>query len=71
MPAKMRDIYSSHVSQVGHDPDTNEMHVVWEDGKRSIYSDVPYEKFESVARSWSVGNALHSEIKPFHSHRYG
>ena len=71
MPAKMRDVFSSHVNQVGHDPETNELHVAWDNGKTSIYSDVPPEKFEQVANSWSVGKALHQMIKPSHPHRYG
>lgn len=71
MPLQMRDVYSSHVNRVGHDPDTNELTVEWQDGKTSIYSDVPPEKYDAVANSWSVGKALHSMIKPDHPHRYG
>lgn len=67
----MRGVYSSNVRMVGHDPDTNEMVVDWMNGKRSIYSGVSYEKFLSVANSWSVGGEIHQQIKGHHAHRYG
>lgn len=71
MPIEMRDVYSDSVNRIGHDPDTNELFVEWKKGKRSIYSDVPADKAKSVMSAWSVGKAIHSEIKPAHNHRYG
>jgi len=70
MPPVMRDVYSSHVNKIGHDPDTNELHVTWDNGKTSVYSDVPAAKADDVMNSWSVGKAIHSQIKGAHDHRY-
>lgn len=71
MPPTMRPIHSSHVNAIGHDPETNELHVTWQDGKTSIYSDVPAAKAAQIAGSWSVGKALTEQVKNGnHAHRY-
>lgn len=70
MPPVMRNVYSSHVDRIGHDPETNELHVEWQGGKRSVYSDVPAAKAGDVMNSWSVGKAIHKDIKGAHEHRY-
>ena len=70
MSVDWRDVYSSHVNRVGFDPEAQELLAEWDSGRVSAYEGVPYEKFESVARSWSVGKALHEMIKPSHTHRY-
>jgi hypothetical protein len=70
MPVDWRAVYSSTVAEIGHDQDTNELFVRWRDGKTSVYSAVSPEKAESVMTSWSVGKALHQQIKPQHEHRY-
>ena len=66
-----KSVYSDTVDQIGHDPETNELHVLWQKGKHSIYSDVDATKAAHVMNSWSVGHALHAQIKPQHGHRYG
>lgn len=66
----MKDVYSSHVDQVGHDPQTNELHVKWDSGKTSVYSNVPAELAQSVVQSWSVGKALTAQVKGQFPHRY-
>jgi hypothetical protein len=59
------------VSEVGYDPDTQEMSITWEkSGKTSIYSGVPEDVAESCSRAPSVGQFINSEVKPFYSHRY-
>lgn len=66
----MRDVYSSHVDRIGHDPATNELHVQWEGGKHSVYANVPPGKASDVMNAWSVGKALTRDIKGAHGHRY-
>lgn len=66
-----RSVYSSMVSEVGYDPDTQEMSITWaKSGKTSIYSGVPEDVAESCSRAPSVGQFINSEVKPFYSHRY-
>lgn len=66
----MQSVYSSHVDRIGHDPETNELHVQWQGGKTSIYSGVPAGLAEDVRNSWSVGNAVKDQIIDKFSHRY-
>lgn len=66
----MRSVYSSSVDSIGHDPETNELHVKWQNGKTSVYEGVPAETAESVMGSASIGKALHSMVRNQYSHRY-
>lgn len=70
MPPVMRDVYSSHVNRIGYDLDTNELVVIWDNGKTSVYAGVQRDKADEVMNSWSVGKAIHNQIKPHHEHRY-
>ena len=70
MPPVMHAIYSSHVKRVGHDPSTQELHVEWDTGKKSVYSGVPADVAERVRTSWSVGTAIRNEVRPHYDHRY-
>jgi len=71
MVLAMQDVFSSHINQIGHDPDTGELHVAWDSGKRSIYSGVPADVAQTVMRSWSVGKALTTKVKGGqYEHRY-
>jgi hypothetical protein len=66
----MRSVYSSHVSKVGHDQETGELVVQWDNGKTSVYSGVPPDLADDVMNSWSVGSALTTRIKGAFPHRY-
>ena len=71
MLPKMRSVIPGAVSSIGHDPDTNELHVTWKSGKRSVYSNVSAEKADQVMNAYSVGSAVHAMIKTQgHEHRY-
>jgi hypothetical protein len=70
MAPTMRDVFSSHVSRIGHDPDTSELHVQWDTGKTSAYANVPAEVAQSVMNAWSVGAALREQVKGKYEHRY-
>ena len=71
MPPVMREVYSSHVNKIGHDPKTNELWVEWDSGKTSVYSGVSAELADQVTNSWSVGSALRDQIKSGgYAHRY-
>lgn len=66
----MRDVFSSHVNRIGHDPATGDLHVTWNTGKTSVYSGVPQELANAVMNDWSVGTALTTHIKAFFPHKY-
>lgn len=66
----MLSVFSSHVNRIGYNAETNELHVEWDSGKTSVYSGVPAGVADGVMRSWSVGTALHNEVKDKYEHRY-
>ena len=67
----MQDVFSSHVSQIGHDADTGDLIVKWDTGgKTSAYANVPPDLAQTVMRSWSVGKALTQIVKGVYDHRY-
>lgn len=70
MTATMRNVFSSRVNMVGHDPETNQLVVQWKRGKTSIYDGVPADLAFQVMNAPSVGQAIHNQIKPKYAHRY-
>lgn len=71
MPPEMKSVFSTMVSEIGYDEDTAELYVTWPKGKTSVYSGVPADVAHTVMNSWSVGQAINSEIKAAgYSHRY-
>ena len=65
-----REVYSSHVSTIAYDDETKRLSVTWDTGKTSNYEGVPQQLAESVMNSWSVGTALHDQIKGKYDHNY-
>ena len=63
-------MFSSVVTAVGHDSETGEMLVEWTDGKISAYEGVDPLLVDDISRSYSVGKAIHAEIKGKYAHRY-
>lgn len=66
----MRDVFSSHVDRIGYDAEAEELTVEWKKGKTSVYSGVPADVAESVMNAFSVGQAIHNQIKSNYPHRY-
>lgn len=66
-----RPVFSSMVSEVGYNTDTQELIITWaKSGKQSAYADVPEEVAEELSRTPSVGQMINSDIKPHYAHRY-
>ena len=65
-----RSVFSSNVTEIGYDSETNELLVTWKNGRRSAYAGVPEGLADQVARAPSVGEMLNSDIKSVYSHRY-
>jgi hypothetical protein len=67
----MKSVFSSMVSEVGYDDETQELLVRWaRGGKMSAYAGVSEDTALEVANAASVGEYLNSEIKPNYGHRY-
>jgi hypothetical protein len=71
MTLEMQSVFSSNVDEIGYDPETSDLVVVWRSGKRSIYSGVPQDVANDVMNAASVGQALNMSVKPLYAHRYG
>ena len=65
-----QNVFSTMVQSIGYDSETEEMTVVWKNGRRSAYSGVPEDVATSAANAASVGQFINSEIKPNYGHRY-
>jgi hypothetical protein len=65
-----QQVFSSSVTEVGYDDETEELLVTWKNGRTSAYKGVSEEKAQELANAPSVGSMIHSEIKPSYSHRY-
>jgi hypothetical protein len=63
-------VFSTNAQAIGYDPDTKEMFVTWNSGRRSAYAGVPEEVAIECSKAASVGQYLNREIKPNFSHRY-
>ncbi len=66
----LNDVFSSHIDQIGHDPETGDLTVVWTAGGASIYAGVPADIAEKVMGGWSVGGSLNELVKGKFAHRY-
>jgi len=62
----MTSVISSNVEKVGHDEDNQELHVVFNNGKRYKYSDVSLSDYRDMLASESIGSFITHYIKPFH-----
>ena len=69
--AWQRSVYSSMVESIGYDPETQEMTISWAKGGTSVYSDVPEHVANNAANAPSVGQFIHTQIKPNFPHRRG
>lgn len=65
-----KSVYSSHVDQVGYDSDKQELTVTWKNGRVSAYEGVDEQTAHQLANAPSVGQMIHSEIKPNYRHKY-
>jgi hypothetical protein len=70
MTVEMRSVYSSHVDEIGYDPDTEELHVKYSSGRTTVYDGVPLTVAATVQSSASIGEALHAHVRGKYGHRY-
>jgi hypothetical protein len=65
-----KSVFSSNVDTVGYDSEKQELTVTWKNGRVSAYEGVDEDTALQLANAPSVGQMLHSEIKPNFKHRY-
>ena len=65
----MKSVFSTMVSRIGYDKDTQELVVELPTGRVSAYGGVTADQADEISRSWSVGEAV-SQLKKTAPHRY-
>lgn len=64
-----KNVFSSMVSEVGWNDETNELLITWATGKKGAYADVPEEVAVRLSNAASVGETINAEIKPNYKYR--
>ena len=67
-----RSVWSKSATKVGYDEVQAELLVEWQrTGRISVYyPKVPFDTFDKLSKSVSVGNMIRDEIAPKYSHKY-
>ena len=71
----MRSVFSSHIAEIGYDPEVAELYVTYRNGKTSVYQGVPPDVAAAVGAVGplppSIGEAVHAHIRgKGYGHRY-
>jgi hypothetical protein len=59
-----QEVKSNAVTEIGFDPETSTLGVVYQGGKRYHYYDVPYEEYLRLMNSDSYGRYINHVIVP-------
>ena len=62
----MTPVTSSQIESIGHDAETNTLHIRFHRGGLYTYADFPAEKFTAFQAAESKGKYLSAEIKGKH-----
>lgn len=65
-----QSVFSSMISEVGWDSDSEELLVTFHNGRTAAYKGVPEDKAVELANAASVGTSFNTEIKGFYNFRY-
>lgn len=60
---QMHEVTSSNVAEIGYDPDSLDLMVVFKSGRRYLYNGVPPTEFENLWSAQSVGNYFNKNIR--------
>ncbi len=60
---EMVNVDSANLSEIGYDPDTKKLHVVFNNGALYHYEDVPQETYDELVESDSIGSFFHEEVR--------
>lgn len=65
----MTPVESSQIAAIGHDPETNEMHVQFHSGATHVYAGVTAEKHAAMMGAESIGAHFHEHVRNRHDQR--
>ena len=65
------NVVSSNLSQVGYNPNTMEMTVIFHNQRAYTYSNVPESVFNNLISAGSVGRYFHAFVQNNYSFRHG
>lgn len=59
----MKQVNSSMISEVGYDPNTKDLEIVFKSGKKYVYNGVDLCVYEGLIKADSIGQYFHSFIR--------
>lgn len=66
----MKKVFSSHINEIGYEPATQSLTVIFKNGKTATYTGVPPDVASNVVDAPSVGSALHQFVRGKYDHSY-
>jgi KTSC domain len=71
-PVEWRSVWSTVANRVGYDNEQEELLVEWKrTGRISVYfPKFPFDEFDKLSKTVSVGTMIKNEIVPKYQHRY-
>lgn len=67
---EMKQVYSSHVDEIGYDDEKEELVVKFSGGRTAVYEGVPVTVAANVMSAASIGRALAGSVRGRYRHRY-
>jgi len=68
MAMKRTPVKSSNILEVGHDPETSTLEILFKNGGVYRYAGVDADKHAALMKADSVGAFVHANIKGHHAH---
>jgi len=65
---KRTPVKSSNISEVGFDPDTSTLAVLYKNGTLYHYAGVDADKHAALLKAPSIGGFVHANVKGVHKH---
>lgn len=65
---ELKPVESSNIAAVGHNAETNELHVRFKNGGVYKYAGVDADKHKALMAADSIGSYIHANIKGKHAH---
>lgn len=63
-----QQVFSSNVSEVAYDAETQDLFVTFQKGQKYVYRKVPEDVARNLANALSVGSMLRTDIQPNYSY---
>lgn len=63
MPVTMKPVQSGHLAEIGHDADTDTLHIKFKGGAAGTHGNVTAEQFAAFEAAPSIGSAYHAMFR--------